>query len=96
MAKQTVPRRRKTTRAGRTKSRSRNTVVETEIVRSAAVQVPPCMVEQVTTTTEIETIPKVEVRKPATLAQALTEPEQVVVKPEKRAVSRTIKKRRIA
>ncbi len=70
--------------------------MEIEIVRSAAVQVPPPTVEQVTTTTEIETTPKVEVRKPATLAQALTEPEQVVVKPEKRAVSRTVKKRRIA
>ena len=36
-------------------------------------------------TTRITTEPVVEIRKPATLAQALTEPETAVIKPQTRA-----------
>ena len=45
-------------------------------------------------TREITTEPKVEIRKAGTLAQALTEPEEVVVKPETKArvVKREIKR----
>jgi hypothetical protein len=39
----------------------------------------------VTETRRITTEPKIEIRKPATLAQALTEPEAAVVKPETKA-----------
>ncbi|HET9182220.1 MAG TPA: hypothetical protein VFP59_08820 [Candidatus Angelobacter sp.] len=39
----------------------------------------------VTETRRITTKPTIEIRKPATLAQALTEPEVAVVKPETRA-----------
>jgi hypothetical protein len=48
----------------------------------------------VTETTRITTEPKVEIRKPATLAQALTEPETAVVKPETKArvVKRTVRR----
>jgi hypothetical protein len=48
-----------------------------------------------TETTEITTEPKVEIRKPATLAQALTEPPLAVVKPET-TVSKTRKTRNVA
>jgi hypothetical protein len=46
----------------------------------------------VTETRRITTEPKVEIRKPATLAQALTEREVAVVKPETKArvVRRTV------
>ena len=49
----------------------------------------------VTETTRITTEPKIEIRKPATLAQALTEPETAVVKPETKArvVKRTVQRR---
>jgi hypothetical protein len=45
--------------------------------------------------TEITTRPTVEIRRPATLAQALTEPAIAVVKPETE-VSKTRKIRRVA
>ena len=48
-----------------------------------------------TETTEITTEPKVEIRKPSTLAQALTEPAVAVVKPET-TVTKSRKTRRIA
>ena len=48
-----------------------------------------------TETTEITTKPRIEIRKPATLAQALTEPAVAVVKPETE-VSKTRKMRRVA
>lgn len=53
-------------------------------------------VEEVTTRTEFRTVPKVEVRRAATLSQALTEPAVAVVKPETEAVQREIKVRRRA
>jgi hypothetical protein len=48
----------------------------------------------VTETRRITTEPKVEIRKPATLAQALTEPGVAVVKPETktRVVRRTVRR----
>jgi hypothetical protein len=48
----------------------------------------------VTETRQITTEPKVELRKPATLAQALTEPELAVVKPETktRLIRRTVRR----
>jgi len=48
-----------------------------------------------TETTEITTEPRVEVRKPATLAQALTEPAVAVIKPETK-VTKTRRTRRVA
>jgi hypothetical protein len=52
----------------------------------------------IVTETDIVTQPKIEVRRPATLAQALTEPAELVVKPETKVVRRTVKAkhRRIA
>jgi hypothetical protein len=45
--------------------------------------------------TEITTEPKVEIRKPSTLAQALTEPAVAVVKPET-TVTKSRKTRKVA
>jgi hypothetical protein len=63
-------------------------VVKTRVARP--------VVDEVITTTEVETVPTVEIRKPATLAQALTEPAQIVEKTEPKVVSRTVRKRRVA
>lgn len=49
----------------------------------------------VTETRKITTEPTIEIRKPATLAQALTEPETAIVKPEtkERVIKRTVRRR---
>jgi len=56
----------------------RNQKVVTEVLVSEPVT------EVVTEKTYTTTVPEVEIRKPATLAQALTEPAAVVVKPKKK------------
>ena len=78
------------------KKKDRARKVTVRAIVPADVELVPT-VNEVTTTTEVETTPTVEVRKPATLAQALTEPATVVVKPKKKAVARTVRtKRRVA
>lgn len=59
-----------------------------------AVPVPRKRRVVVEETREVTTEPKVELRKPATLAQALTERGEIVVKPETRArvVRRSVKR----
>jgi hypothetical protein len=78
-------------------------VVRTEVVPSARRVVRAVVpidrrkkVEEITTTTDIETVPTVEVRRPATLSQALTERAVIVEKPKTRVVGRTVKKKRVA
>lgn len=44
-------------------------------------------------TTRVVVEPHVEIRRAATLAQALTEPAEVVVKPETKSVRRTTRRR---
>lgn len=63
--------------------------------RKAATKRTPRQELIVTETRRITTEPTVEIRKPATLAQALTEPETAVVKPEtkSRVVKRTVRRR---
>ena len=63
-------------------------LVETEVVQPR--------VDAIETTTEVETVPTVEIRKPATLSQALTERATIVEKPQTRVVGRTVKKKRVA
>jgi hypothetical protein len=66
----------------------------TRVVRRGGtvnVQTPPPKVDTIVTETDIVTQPKVEVRRPATLSQALTEPAEIVVKPETKIVRRTVK-----
>jgi hypothetical protein len=52
--------------------------------------------EVVTERTYITTKPELEIRKPATLAQALTEPEVAVLKPKTKVTRITSKPRRVA
>ena len=86
--------------SGSRKSKARHTkpthidLVPIRRVMKAKVARP--VVDEVTTTTEVETVPTVEIRKPATLAQALTEPVHIVEKTEPKVVSRTVRKRRVA
>jgi hypothetical protein len=68
-----------------------------EIVRRrrvVEVEAPEPTVDTVVTETDFVTEPKVEIRRPATLAQALTEPATVVMKPETHAISRVTKVKR--
>jgi hypothetical protein len=62
--------------------RQQEEVVREEVVTKVAVPEPvtEVVIEKTYTTTE----PEVEIRKPATLAQALTERAAVVVKPKKK------------
>lgn len=52
----------------------------------------PAKVETVETT-RVVVEPHVEIRRAATLAQALTEPAELVVKPETKSVQRTTRRR---
>jgi hypothetical protein len=67
--------------------------IVTESVR--ALDVPPPTTEIVTEKRVITTEPELEIRRPATLAQALTEPSVAVVK-NKTRVKSTVQKRRVA
>lgn len=55
------------------------------------VPVPGRRVDTIVTETDIVTQPKIEVRRPATLAQALTERPQIVIRPETKVVRRVVK-----
>ena len=67
--------------------------IVTESVRT--LDVPPPTTEIVTEKRVITTEPELEIRRPATLAQALTEPAVAVVK-NKTRVKSTVTKRRMA
>ena len=79
--------------ARKSKKRSGKEIIVTESVRTLGVPRPTTDV--VTEKKVITTEPEVEIRKPATLAQALTEPAVAVVK-NKTRVKSTLKKRRVA
>jgi hypothetical protein len=74
------------------KQRGKETIV-TESVRT--LEVPQPTTDVVTEKRVITTEPEIEIRKPGTLAQALTEPAVAVVK-NKTRVKRTVQKRRVA
>jgi hypothetical protein len=79
--------------ARKSKKQSRKEAIVTESV--GTLDVPQPTTEVVTEKKVITTEPEIEVRKPATLAQALTEPAVAVVK-NKTRVKSTVKKRRVA
>jgi hypothetical protein len=60
------------------------------------VPVPRLSTDVVTERTYVTTEPEVEIRKPATLAQALTEPAVAVVKPKRRVRKEVARTRRSA
>ena len=70
------------------------TSAETRRPRVVAVETPAPKVDTIVTETDVVTEPKVEVRRPATLSQALTEPAEIVVKPETKVVRRVVGKKR--
>ncbi len=78
--------------ARKSKKQSGEEAIVTESVR---ILVPQPTTDVVTEKKVITTEPEIEIRKPATLAQALTEPAIAVVK-NKTRVKSTVKKRRVA
>jgi hypothetical protein len=78
------------------KSKKRTSGEETIITESVrTLEVPQPSTDVVTEKKVITTEPEIEIRRPATLAQALTEPAVAVVK-NKTRVKSTVKKRRVA
>ena len=69
--------------AGKTKRKKSSSKRQTVVSIDRAV-LPQPVTDVVTEKTYITTEPEVEIRKPATLAQALTEPAVAVVKPKTR------------
>ena len=78
--------------ARKSKKQSGEEAIVTESVRTL---VPQPTIDVATAKKVITTEPEIEIRKPATLAQALTEPAVAVVK-NKTRVKSTVKKRRVA
>ncbi len=62
--------------------------------RVMAIETPAPKVDTIVTETDVVTEPKVEVRRAATLSQALTEPAEIVVKPETKVVRRVVDTKR--
>jgi hypothetical protein len=83
--------------AAKKKSKSRAKSRTAEVVtRKRVTRLRPAKptVETVTTETDIITRPRVEIRRAATLSQALTEPAVAVVKPERKAITRVVRRQR--
>lgn len=80
------------------KSRARRRIIRTVVpsVEFSGVAVPEPVTDVITERSYITTEPEVEIRKPATLAQALTEPAEVVVKPKTKITRIRTKTRRAA
>jgi len=79
--------------ARKSKKQSRGEAIVTKTVRT--LEVPHPTTDLVTEKKVITTEPEIEIRKPATLAQALREPAVAVVK-NKTRVKSTVQKRRVA
>lgn len=79
--------------ATRTSAPHRNVVVET--ASGEPVSLEP-VTEVVTEQTKVTTEPEIEIRKAGTLAQALTEPATVVVKPNTKVRRKVIERKRVA
>jgi hypothetical protein len=62
--------------------------------RVVKVQAPAPTVDTFVTETDIVKEPKVEIRRPATLSQALTERAEIVVKPQTKVITRVVKAKR--
>ena len=69
-------------------------VSEVRRKRTIKIAKPKRTVDHIVTETDVIAEPEVEIRKPATLAQALTERAEVVVKPKKRIVTRVVERTR--
>jgi hypothetical protein len=90
-----MPTRRSTAKKSHTNPSSQRKVVAVHTTTAEPVALKPVK-EVVTEQTEVTTEPEVEVRKPATLAEALTQPPVAVVKAKTRVRRRVIERKRVA
>jgi len=79
----------------RTSRSSRRKIVAIDAITAEPVTLEP-VTNVVTEQTEVTTEPEVEIRRPATLAQALTQPPVAVVKPKTKVRRRAIQRKRVA
>ena len=94
MAARKAKRQKVSSKARKARRRSgANRPAVSEVVRMGTAVVPEPVTDIITEKTHITTEPQVEIRRPATLAQALTEPVVAVVKP-KTKVRKEIHRRR--
>jgi hypothetical protein len=93
-----MPNRKKKRKKSVPKARARRVISRTvgPSVAFKGVAVPEPVTDVLTERAYITTEPEVEIRKPATLAQALTEPAVAVVKPKTKVKRVKIKTRRAA
>ncbi len=87
-------RRSKSTQSG-VSSGPKKKVIQRKSVVADSVLVQPVK-DIVTTETEVTTVPEVEIRRPATLAQALTQPPVAVVKPKSKVRRKVVSRKRVA
>ena len=69
-------------------------VTEVRQKRTLKIAKPKRTVDHIVTETDVIAEPEVEIRRPATLSQALTERAEVVIKPKKRVVTRVVERTR--
>lgn len=69
-------------------------VAEVRRKRTIKIAKPKRTVDHIVTETDVIAEPEVEIRRPATLSQALTERAEVVVKPKRKVVSRVVERTR--
>ena len=89
-----MPTRRSSRNKTRTSSSSRRKVVAVDTITEPIVVKP--VKDVVTERTEVTKEPEVEIRRPATLAQALTQPAVAVVKPKTTGRRRVVQRKRVA
>jgi len=89
-----MPTRRASQKKSRKSPSSRRKVVEIGATAEPVLVKPVTNV--VTEQTEVTTEPEVEIRRPATLAQALTQPPVAAVKPKTKVRRRVIERKRVA
>jgi len=90
-----MPTRRSSREKSRTSPNPRRKVVAIDAMTAEPVVVKP-VTNIVTEQTEVTTEPEVEIRRPATLAQALTQPPVAAVKPKTKVRRRVIERKRVA
>lgn len=86
-----------TSRSSRNKTRTKSgrRKVLTDTITSETLVTKPVK-DVVTEQTEVTTEPEIEIRRPATLARALTQPPVAVVKPKTKVRRRVIQRKRVA
>lgn len=89
-----MPAGRSSTNKSRTSSSSRRKLVAIDPITEPILEKP--VKDVVTERIEVTKAPEVEIRRPGTLAQALTQPPVAVVKPKTKVRRRVIQRKRVA